>query len=427
MTDLPLTRLAERTGIPQRHIVGPIAGIAIGAAVMAPRATWLGVLLLAALLGSALRLPLRRLMRPDATAIALLALAAWAMISTTWAVARSDGLEKALLLALVVAVGATTMRLASLTETSTAHALTCGLVAAMTATGLFLAVETWSGQLIVRTLLELFPSLLESGKHMLVVDGRVTMLSENEINRSVCVWTMLLVPSLALARWQLSAAAGPRAALALLLLAALVWSGTGHQSTQLAVLAALIVHALASLSLRLARMAVVMGWCILTMLVVPLSTLAYDSGLSNAPWLFNSARERIALWGYTAGKVAERPMIGGGANTTPALNKAMDSAGRGVDVRYKAIRPGRHSHNYYLQVWYELGAIGALLLLAAGLAAVAGIGRLNMALQGPALAHFTLVAAMISTSYGLWQLWLHCAIAASVVLFGLAARSHQQA
>jgi O-antigen ligase len=138
--------------------------------------------------------------------------------------------------------------------------------------------------------------------------------------------------------------------------------------------------------------------------------------------LFNSARERVALWGYTAQHSNERIMVGAGAYTTPELNKAMDAAGRGIDVRYTAIRPGRHSHNYYLQVWYELGVVGALLFLAIGLTILNAIARQGVAVQRLAVTQFAMVATMIATSYGLWQLWLHCAIAVSIILMVVAMR-----
>jgi hypothetical protein len=67
-----------------------------------------------------------------------------------------------------------------------------------------------------------------------------------------------------------------------------------------------------------------------------------------------------------------------------------------------------------LQTWYELGAAGVILLLAAGSAVILSIGRLAGAVQPFMLAQFAAFFVVAAVSWGMWQSWL-------MALTGLAA------
>ena len=75
---------------------------------------------------------------------------------------------------------------------------------------------------------------------------------------------------------------------------------------------------------------------------------------------------------------------------------------------------GFHAHNAFLQTWYELGVVGAILLLAAGSAVIGYIGQLARNLQPFMLAEFAAFFAIAATGWGMWQSWL-------MALTGLAA------
>jgi O-antigen ligase len=65
-----------------------------------------------------------------------------------------------------------------------------------------------------------------------------------------------------------------------------------------------------------------------------------------------------------------------------------------------------HPHNVFLQIWLELGAIGAVLALAVGLAALWQIGRLPPAVQAGGLGLFAVCAGVGASGFDLWQTWL---------------------
>jgi exopolysaccharide production protein ExoQ len=71
-------------------------------------------------------------------------------------------------------------------------------------------------------------------------------------------------------------------------------------------------------------------------------------------------------------------------------------------------------------MWYELGAIGAALFAAAGLAAVAAVGRARSQSQPLLLTQFAAVSGMIGFSFSIWQLWFQGAIGLGALALVLA-------
>lgn len=85
-----------------------------------------------------------------------------------------------------------------------------------------------------------------------------------------------------------------------------------------------------------------------------------------------------------ADRVQERPITG--IRGTRALHLTIPTdAGDPSHAEYALRgRVARHPHNIYLQTWLELGAIGAVLLLVVGLAAIWQMRYLPPALEGSA-------------------------------------------
>ena len=175
------------------------------------------------------------------------------------------------------------------------------------------------------------------------------------------------------------------------------------------------VLGLAQVAPVVARRLVAAGWIAVTALVVPLSLAAYSNNLQLSPELFNTAKARIIIWGYTAEQVLHKPLIGVGTNATGIIDQQRGTAKERPAGYASAEETRAHPHNFYLQVWYELGAVGAVLFGLAGLAVLAAIRRLPGTLHPIALAQFTMTAAMIGSSYGLWQTWLQASIAFAII------------
>ncbi len=76
-----------------------------------------------------------------------------------------------------------------------------------------------------------------------------------------------------------------------------------------------------------------------------------------------------------------------------------------------------HPHNAFLQLWVELGALGAALAAVLLTAWFGAIGRADRRLQPFLLAWTALVAAIALVSHGAWQAWWVAAIAAAAAAF----------
>lgn len=164
------------------------------------------------------------------------------------------------------------------------------------------------------------------------------------------------------------------------------------------------------------------------------------------PWLravpaatLFSVYHRTKIWSFTAGRIAERPLLGWGADASRRIpgGDAVVDINRDLgfaDKRYdtSAVVMPLHPHSAALQVWLELGAVGALLLavLCCGVPLVCLRALRSRTSTAGGLAAFTTVYVLAMTSFSLWQsrwhtmLWL--AGVSALVLLGGAARAAAQ-
>jgi O-antigen ligase len=141
-------------------------------------------------------------------------------------------------------------------------------------------------------------------------------------------------------------------------------------------------------------------------------------GELTAPILPRSGYHRLLIWRFTAARIAERPVLGWGLESSrylPGGRTLMDTAEQAMPL---------HPHSATMQIWVELGLGGALLL-----AILVGwiLGRIRGAAwprpdKAAALALFASSAVTASLSYGIWQGWwvatllLAAACAAAIIV-----------
>lgn len=133
-----------------------------------------------------------------------------------------------------------------------------------------------------------------------------------------------------------------------------------------------------------------------------------------APDMPPSAYHRLHIWRVTARHIADRPLLGHGFDTSRAF---YDPSTRTEEVFYDAEGVPRwyfgyepiplHPHNGVLQVWLELGLIGAGLGLLALLAILKALAeRVHGRVAGAAcFAAFVSALFVASVSFGIWQSW----------------------
>jgi len=348
---------------------------------------------------------------PLLVALALLGL--YLSINATWAVTPLRAAEKVGLFALYTLATIIGARALAASHEQTLERLSRVTVAVVFMALAYLLVEILLHLPIKRLLATFIPALKPSAKHILVKDGWVIHVGAHLLNRSVAALTLMLWPALAM----LALLHPKRQALPLAVIlvagALLLLARAEHETSFLALLLSLVVFALSWISVQAGRALVTAGWLTATLLVVPLALLAKSNDLHTARWLPDTGRARIILWSYTAEQVLKKPVLGVGIGSTKELDEEHAPTAVRPDGYAYPLRTGRHSHNVFMQAWYELGAIGAFLLLTIGLLILRKLSRLPEAAKPYGYALFTAAAVIGAFSWGMWQPWFMAA-------FGLA-------
>lgn len=354
---------------------------------------------------------LKSLFRLD-IGLALFGVAAiYLFINAAWSEDPSRAVVKAAWFTLVAGMGYGACRaLASWDREQIDRAVTAFLAGLVAGVALVL-FEAATGRFLTVSLYNLLPfTRPESVKALVIKDGEVFRIAAFELNRNVNVMLLMLWPALLclVARGEKPWRWLSIGALFLAVLASVFLST--HETSKVGILLSAIVFVVALAWPVLARYAVLAAWCLAFILVVPLATMAYKAELQQADWLPYSAQTRVTLWAYTAEQVPDAPLLGIGATSTRKMDLDREDRHRpgrpketGEDYGWRA---GPHAHNVFLQTWYELGAIGALLFMAAGAAVILSLGRLPRATQPYVLAHVAAFVTILAFGWGLWQSWL---------------------
>jgi O-antigen ligase len=405
-----------------------LALVGLVIALVAPRGTaaaFIGVALLPAAVlwfggGLSRMRPLPLLM------LVLVALGIYLAVNATWSASRGEAYGKVLFYWFALGLGylaiAGTARLddAALARLGRAVLVGVGIGA------LFLLVEVLSEQWIKRTVFNLLPGIRLDPKHVVVNQGKVTAIGPYVLNRSFAVLCLALWPALLIMRTRLAPSWRLPAVVALAVVTAAGVFRSEHETSMLALLFAAAAFAGMALLPRLMRPLIVAGWVVATVLVVPIAAASYAAGLQQATWIPETGRNRVVLWGVTAAKVIEAPLLGVGVAATRDLDEREKSTARTREGNTYPERTGRHSHNIFLQTWYELGAVGAALLLATGLLLLQAIARMPATAQPAAMASFVSAVLIGAFSWGMWQTWFMAAYGLWAVLLALAVEAERR-
>lgn len=327
-------------------------------------------------------------------------LLSWCAISLAWDLNVGDGARKLIDLALVLI--AMLMLMAAGARASSAQRRIFALVlAGGMATGLILlSIETSFDFPLYRALM---------GNS----DPRLVDLGESK--RSVDALPLLLWPA-ALAVARLGKTWLAIVLVAVFTVACFKWTAS---SATLGMIVSLVVFGITFLSLRVARWIVVAATLLAFTLIVPLAIMAYDSGGTTASFLKRSAQHRVEIWHFAAEKVLARPVLGYGFNASRHVPNG-DAVSAFLDPG-KPIIP-LHPHDGFLQIWLELGGVGAILggvLLITALRATATWNDLSSRF---ALAGFSAASIIAGLAFGIWQTWWMATLAFSAVAFATLAR-----
>ena len=403
-------------------LLGLGQALLVASAALAPRTVaatiFLSGLTLAAAVPTATAAALRRPWPLPLQIAALLGL--YLLISLGWSAARLEGAGKlAIYVGLVGVLAVARPAIASLPDRALrliALGTTIGVGVALA----LLAIDELTGQALRRGLYRLLPFAQPPAKHITVVNGELESLASYLSNRSMAMLSLLLWPTIAIVAATQRRTVAIGLTVGALVLAAVAIFRSQHETSMVALLVALITFALTLYAPRAGLAATAIGWTVATLLVVPAVALAYQGGLHQSKSLPYTAAQRVILWGYTAEQIPKRPMLGVGLASTKTLDALAGPHTPPPGYTY-ARRTGPHAHNIYLQTWYELGALGAALLLALGATLLRAIDTMAPAARPHLLAAFASAAVIAAFSWSMWQAWFMAAFALAMMLAMLAA------
>ena len=351
----------------------------------------------------------------------------WVFVACLWASLPASGLLKSAFLAGIVIHAIIISRHLGDLRQGDVEAIGKGLLIGFLVGGAYLVMEITLRDYVGRFVLTYLPDLDRGlAKHSTMKNGVVTRVSGAHITRVAVVFALLLFPAFLAARrfltgtWQ-KVAYGLIAAFVLVVV---VHPHSHSQTAQLALVAGLVFAAVAYFWPRFGTWAAGASFAGALFLIIPLSLGMYAAGLHENEDLFTSARARVIIWNYTSERILERPILGVGTNSTRYLDEqrpkvvAPEAKKLIVEAQTRA-----HPHNVYLQVWYELGLIGALLFALLGLSLLWRIDQLPQDRTFFAIGHFAISMTVIASTYGLWQNWFQSIIVLSILALLVLARS----
>jgi hypothetical protein len=356
---------------------------------------------------------------------ACLWLAAYILVNATWSADAATGLRKAVLYTSLVFMGfAATKAVAAWDQGSIRRG---GLFFAAGAFigALFVLFELLTSGFVTSTVMNWVPLLHpKSSEHVQMVQGQVISMDLDQLDHNVGfvmygLWPGLLVLSGLTGNIRIAAVSTFLVTIAVVVIASV------HLSSEVALLGSSIVAMAMWWWPRYVIRALVAIWCVSFVLVVPASFIAYQSGLHFANWLPGTARERVIIWEYTAEQVLRHPLLGVGIESTPVLSAQQRASGL-LERPEGFIYPrtlGSHAHDIYLQAWFELGAVGVLLLAGAGAAIVMLVPSLPTSAQPFAAGTFAVFALMAAFAWGMWPAWFMCSVALLPIYLRVAAAS----
>jgi O-Antigen ligase len=127
----------------------------------------------------------------------------------------------------------------------------------------------------------------------------------------------------------------------------------------------------------------------------------------------SSSQARVDIWRGFGAAVQKQPWFGAGFAPGPAFQQSQGALA--VDPAYRFFLQVGHPHNGALQIWSELGAVGAFLALLVLCLVLRGLSGLPPASFASAIAVIAAATSASLVGHGLWQGWWPTAIGAAIV------------
>lgn len=372
-----------------------------------------GLMLLTALVAADWRQLVATLRAQPAYAV-LAAFLVWLLLSSAWSIAGAEGLERALRIALMIAAAALLPAAFVALPVSSRTLARTGIVASFLLMIGLLFVETLFDMQILRAARYLFngevygqviPPLAaqEPGLHY-STNGYLA----NRLTHLASVTGIILLP---FAGW-LWHAQRKTGALAVFALGCVAIALSPAQTPLLAMAGGLVIAgitlipAVSRSKLTAPALAALLAAAVIAapFMAERLYASVGDSVKSADPSIIH----RLAIWDNAAALIAREPVIGYGIEASRIIGRGgVDLPVLGADsaIRFEALP--LHPHNAAIQIWLELGGIGALLYAVLLFILTQMVWRQAQSplLRASLMGGWASAVAILHLSYGVWQFW----------------------
>ena len=331
------------------------------------------------------------------------ALAGFALVSTLWSAKPLTTIVAPLWLVFYLAISLLVMELVQREPRRNAFHLAEGLWLGMFVGLSYLLVEVLSNQAVkifLYNALHVPKSWLRPAGAFSWEGNRLVGIMPMDLTRSIVPVTLLMWSALLALRTTAPRQAVKFWSLAFYVLAVAVIAVSDHETSKAAIIVSTIVFLLACWRSEWTRLLLQAGVVIACFGVVPVSLALHRFGLQTAPWIQESFQHRVALWNYLAESIAARPLFGRAAGMMYELRSI---EGPVLDGKFDVQLP--HAHSVFLQAWFELGVIGAVLLAIACVMMVRRIAQISGDYAPYGYATFAAAMTVGAASYGVWQPW----------------------
>lgn len=337
--------------------------------------------------------------RTELLFLTVLAFAGYIILSSLWSAKAHVAIEKGMLVALIAIGVRLSLPVLDMMSCHQLRRCTNGIIIGLLLGLMLPLVEYATNYSALSFLASHLPKLTQS-------IGIEKQPPPSHFNTNITAISLFLWPTLLLAKTSHDSPTQKVFIIALLVAVLFLLYRTESATSQIAFIFAVAAYYGAQLSPVKIKLFARSLWILAVVGMVPIvmtMKLANMHTINSLPYSF---KDRIHIWNYTAKLVHESPLLGIGVRSSRVLQKKPDLDARPSSTPRLVDHPGWHSHNMYLQTWYELGAVGVLFLLATGLLLLNAISRIELDRRPFAYATFCSFSIVAAFGYGMWQSWL---------------------
>lgn len=294
---------------------------------------------------------------------------------------------------------------------------------------LYYVIEVFSEGFLVASFINFVGHDMElTVKYPILQNGSVVFVNLVVFNQHAIALCLFIWPALTI--WTQSSSAKSFTILSLFAVFAAVAIAvffSVNESAKLALFTGSIIFLIALYSTKLSAVLIGSVWIAVTLLVLPATDFAYRAELHKSGWIQPSGQERIKIWKATNDLYWRQPIFGAGVRAAQKRSMERRKTIDAYVASSKDLRPrhylAHHAHNSFLQIWYELGLVGAILFSAAGLLILNALRGSNAQLQPHGHALAISVITVMGFSYGFWQTWYQAIVLLAVIVYSVCVRN----